>query len=147
MAKALELRSQQILAARVLDNGTAWLGLLLDDPSTVLQLTPDFPALAALGTKVGVAALHPTPARDDPPTLEVRAFAPHMGINEDPVTGSFNASLAEWLIAEGHAPERYVAHQGAALQRAGHVYVERADDGRFWIGGHAVSCIRGEVVL
>jgi len=96
---------------------------------------------------VGVAALHPAPSGNHLPTMEVRAFAPHMGINEDPVTGSFNASLAQWLITDGHAPARYVAKQGVALQRAGYVHVERADDGRFWIGGDAVSCIRGEVLV
>ncbi len=146
VARAVGLRSPQIITARTLDNGTAWLGLLLDDPATVLQLTPDFPQLAGLGTKVGVAALRPTDG-DDEATLEVRAFAPHMGINEDPVTGSLNASMAQWLIAEGHAPAKYVALQGASLQRAGHVFVERDADGQVWIGGQAVSCISGHVVL
>jgi PhzF family phenazine biosynthesis protein len=144
VARTLDLRPQQIIAARALDNGTPWLGLWLDDPATVLQLTPDFPALAALGQKVGVAAMH----RDtDEATLEVRAFAPHLGIDEDPVTGSFNASLAQWLMAEDLAPQRYVVRQGTNLERAGRAYLERDRDGQVWVGGQVVTCIQGDVTL
>jgi len=148
VARAVDLKADQIIAAQLLDNGTPWMGLLLDDPSTVLQLTPDFPRLTELGQKVGVVAMHTTAAADqDTPGAEVRAFAPHMGINEDPATGSFNASLAQWLIAEGHAPESYVAAQGTCLDRAGRVYVQRDAGGQVWIGGHSVSCISGSVTL
>ncbi len=150
IAKALGLKAEQIIAAQLLDNGTAWLGLLLDDTHTVLQLTPNFSDLKNLGHKVGVVALRPTPAGStagEAPAVEVRAFAPHMGIDEDPVTGSLNASLAQWLIADGHAPERYVATQGACLKRAGHVYIERDPSGQVWVGGQAVTCIDGKVTL
>jgi len=81
------------------------------------------------------------------PHLEVRGFAAPVGIPEDPVTGSLNASLAQWLIAEGHMPERYVAAQGACLGRAGRVHVERDEHGQVWIGGEAVTCISGSVQL
>ena len=77
---------------------------------------------------------------------EVRAFVPGLGIKEDPVTGSLNASLAQWLVPAGVLPERYVVSQGAALQRAGRVHVER-DGEDFWIGGDAVTCIAGEVAI
>ena len=70
-----------------------------------------------------------------------------MGIEEDPVTGSFNASLAQWLIDEGHIGERYVAAQGQALGRAGRVHVQRDADGQVWIGGASVTCIDGAVTL
>ena len=75
-----------------------------------------------------------------------RASPSTVGIAEDPVTGSLNASLAQWLIGSGRAPARYVAAQGATLGRAGRVHVSR-EDGRLWIGGSSVSCIRGEVRL
>jgi predicted PhzF superfamily epimerase YddE/YHI9 len=65
----------------------------------------------------------------------VRAFAPHLGVNEDPVTGSLNASLAQWLMAEGHAPETYLAAQGACLQRAGRVHLLRDAAVRSGLGG------------
>ena len=172
VAAALGLSASQIVAAQLLDNGPVWLGLLLDSHQTVLQLNPDHLALKNLGQKVGVAAVeHASPsaaligrsnrearafaARADAPTepdatnpeLEVRAFAAPIGVNEDPVTGSFNASLAQWLIAEGHAPARYVAAQGARLSRAGRVFIERDGVGQVWVGGESVTCIDGHVQL
>lgn len=50
--------------------------------------------------------------------LELRAFASAVGIVEDPVTGSLNASVAEWLFAAGLVPVGYLASQGAMLGRA-----------------------------
>jgi PhzF family phenazine biosynthesis protein len=141
---ALGLRPAQVVSAQQLDNGTAWVGLLLDDAATVAQLAPDFGRLAATGNKVGVAAVR-TDAGDA--QLEVRGFAPHLGVNEDPVTGSLNASLAQWLIAEGHMPGSYVAAQGAALGRAGRVHIASEPSGQVWVGGASVSCIRGSVAL
>ena len=169
VAAALGLKASQILAAQLLDNGPLWLGLLLDSPETVLQLTPDHAALEKLDAKVGVAAIYPsqeappliaranreaqafstTAAADTAaaPDLEVRAFVASIGINEDPVTGSLNASLAQWLIAEGHVPERYVASQGVCLDRAGQVHIERDASGQVWVGGESVTCIDGKVTL
>lgn len=81
------------------------------------------------------------------PGLEVRAFAAPIGVHEDPVTGSLNASLAQWLIADGHVPERYIAAQGACLGRAGRVYIQRNAEGQVWVGGDCVTCIDGTVTL
>ena len=166
VAGALGLKATSILAAQCLDNGPLWLGLLLDSPDTVLQLMPDHKALVKLGIKVGVAARYPhedtapliaranrearafaasTPA--SAPDFEVRAFASPIGVDEDPVTGSLNASLAQWLIAEGHAPERYTASQGVCLGRAGQVHIERDTAGQVWVGGESVTCIDGSVTL
>ncbi len=169
VAAALGLKPAQILAAQLLDNGPLWLGLLLDSPETVLQLTPDHAALAKLDAKVGVAAIYPsqeapplivranreaqafgtTAAADTgaAPDLEVRAFAAAIGINEDPVTGSLNASLAQWLIGTGQLPERYVALQGHCLGRAGVVHIARDAAGQVWVGGESVTCIDGKVTL
>jgi PhzF family phenazine biosynthesis protein len=146
VAAALGIAPAQLQTAQMLDNGTAWLGLLLDDPRTVLALQPDFAALAATGQKVGVAARYPQPAADGP-HLEVRGFAPHLGVNEDPVTGSLNASLAQWLMAEGLVPETYVAAQGHCLQRAGRVQLQRDGAGQVWVGGRSVTCVAGTVRL
>ena len=77
----------------------------------------------------------------------MRAFAAPVGIEEDPVTGSLNAGLAEWLIADGHLPARYLASQGQTLGRDGRVSVERDADGTVWIGGDSVTCIDGTVTL
>ena len=167
---ALGLQAHQVRAAQLLDNGPVWLGLLLDSMDTVLGLTPDHAALKKVGQKVGVAALDAPPdtpvliarssqearvfsghEHDQPthpaPDLEVRAFAAPIGINEDPVTGSLNASLAQWLIHEGLLPERYIAAQGTCLDRAGRVHIERDAQGQVWVGGAVVSCIDGRVAL
>ncbi|MBW8720343.1 MAG: PhzF family phenazine biosynthesis protein, partial [Polaromonas sp.] len=166
VAGALGLKATSILAAQCLDNGPMWLGLLLDSPETVLQLMPDHKALAKLGTKVGVVARYPrdetapliaranreakafaASAAETAPDFEVRAFASPIGVDEDPVTGSLNASLAQWLIAEGHAPERYTASQGVCLGRAGQVHIERDAAGQVWVGGESVTCVDGSVTL
>ncbi|MFI5447707.1 PhzF family phenazine biosynthesis protein [Polaromonas sp. UC242_47] len=175
VAAALGLKAQHIVAAQLLDNGPVWLGLLLDGADTVLQLEPDHLALKKLGLKVGVAGTHTAqeapvliaranrearafgsrapaaPADTATADFEVRAFAAPIGIQEDPVTGSLNASLAQWLMAEGHAPERYVAAQGTCLGRAGRVSLTRetSADGstQLWVGGESVTCIDGNVEL
>jgi PhzF family phenazine biosynthesis protein len=167
--QALGLQAQQVLAAQKLDNGPQWHGLLLDDPQTVLALQPDHARLRELGTKVGVAARYghvantglliarsnrearasrsPAAAEPGAADLEVRAFAAPIGVNEDPVTGSLNASLAQWLMAEGHMPTRYQAAQGACLGRAGQVHLQRDASGQVWVGGQSVVCISGQVRL
>ncbi|MBC7609954.1 MAG: PhzF family phenazine biosynthesis protein [Polaromonas sp.] len=168
VAAALGIKATQIVAAQLLDNGPVWLGLLLDSPETVLQLAPNHPELDRIDVKVGVAAIYPKEsappligranreskafAQDEKsaafsPDLEVRGFAASIGINEDPVTGSLNASLAQWLMAEGHMPERYVASQGVCLGRAGEVALERDAAGQVWVGGQSVTCIDGSVTL
>jgi PhzF family phenazine biosynthesis protein len=146
VAGALGLKANQVIAAQTLDNGPSWLSLFVDDPQTVLALKPDQAALRAGGHKVGVAARY-RDAREGEPMLEVRAFAEPVGIPEDPVTGSLNASLAQWLMDEGHMQPRYIAAQGACLGRAGRVHVERDDHGQVWIGGQTVTCIEGTVLL
>lgn len=87
----------------------------------------------------------------DEPDLWVRAFAAPVGINEDPVTGSLNASLAQWLMADGllpaHRSHAYTATQGQALGRDGLVFLSRDDSGQVWVGGDVSACIRGTVTL
>jgi PhzF family phenazine biosynthesis protein len=140
---ALALPAERVQASRWLDNGPKWLGLWLDGAERVLALEPDHAALKNLA-KVGVIGAH-APTHEC--AFEVRAFAVVIGVPEDPVTGSLNASLAQWLIDEGVALARYVAAQGRCLGRDGRVHVQRDAAGQVWIGGGSVSCVRGEVVL
>ena len=147
VAAALGLAPTQIVAAQLLDNGTLWLGLLIASTDNVEQLRPDFARLKATGHKIGVAAIRVGPADDDSADLVVRGFAPHMGIDEDPVTGSLNAGLAQWLIADGRMASSYVAAQGAALGRDGRVQIRTDTAGQVWVGGQAVTCIEGRVRL
>jgi PhzF family phenazine biosynthesis protein len=81
------------------------------------------------------------------PSVEVRMFVSDLVVCEDPITGSFNASLAQWLIAEGHAPVRYLAAQGTCIGRAGRVYIEQDASGQVWVGGDSVTCIAGVASL
>jgi PhzF family phenazine biosynthesis protein len=142
VAAALGLEARDVVAAQWLDNGPRWLGLLLRDAATVLGIEPDHAALAPLA-KVGVVGPHPDGSEC---RFEVRAFAAAVGVPEDPVTGSLNASLGQWLIGSGQAPARYVAAQGTRLGRAGRVHVGREGDS-VWVGGSSVGCVRGEVRL
>ncbi len=139
---ALGATRAQLRASQWLDNGPKWLGLLLDSSATVLALKPDHAALKGLA-KVGVVGPHAAGAECQ---FEVRAFAAPLGVNEDPVTGSLNASLAQWLIGSGVAPESYIAAQGTCMQRAGRVHITR-EAGTVWVGGRSVSCVRGELRL
>jgi PhzF family phenazine biosynthesis protein len=146
VASALGLKASQVVAAQTLDNGPVWLTLLLDSPQTVLGLSPNHLQLKNLGLEIGVAAAYPTP-EPGTPQLEVRGFAAAIGVPEDPVTGSLNAGLAQWLIEDGHMPARYLAAQGQCLERAGRVHIERDDTGQVWVGGESVTCISGTVTL
>jgi PhzF family phenazine biosynthesis protein len=139
---ALGIPPGRVRASQWLDNGPRWLAILLDDAAAVLAVEPDHVALRTLA-KVGLIGRHSPGAECD---VEVRAFAAPVGIDEDPVTGSLNASLAEWLIGAGLLPERYVAAQGTRLGRAGRVRIAREGE-TVWVGGQTVSCIRGEVDL
>ncbi len=139
---ALGADAASLRAAQWLDSGPQWLGLLLDSAASVLALEPDPEALKSLA-KVGVIAPHPAGSEC---AFEVRGFAAPLGVAEDPVTGSLNASLAQWLIADGVAPARYVAAQGSRLNRSGRVHVEQRD-GQVWVGGGSVICIEGSVLL
>lgn len=172
VAAALGVKASQVLAAQMLDNGTVWLGVLLEDADTVLALSPDHRALKDIGLKIGVAGLPTADAvpgligrsnrearafvgsghKDAPAPactadLEVRGFAASIGVDEDPVTGSLNASLAQWLIADDRMPVRYVAAQGQCLGRDGRVHIERDAQGQVWVGGSTVICIEGTANL
>ncbi|CAN7615359.1 PhzF family phenazine biosynthesis protein [Acidovorax sp. LjRoot194] len=147
IASALGVRPQQIRGAQLLDNGPVWLGLLLDSAETVLGLKPDHARLKDLGQDVGVIHVGPQASDMRQPGAVVRAFAAPMGNPEDPVTGTLNASLAEWLIADGLAPPSYLVAQGECLGRAGRVHIRKDNAGQIWVGGKAVTCIEGTVLL
>jgi PhzF family phenazine biosynthesis protein len=152
IARGLGVARGDIVDHAWCDNGPNWRGVMLKSAEQVLALAPDATVLAGLDVgvvgprgKVGVVGSH---GEGDACAFEVRAFFPgNNGLVEDPVTGSLNAALAQWLIAAGHAPARYVASQGTALGRAGRVHVERDAAGETWIGGSSVTCIAGQVRL
>jgi PhzF family phenazine biosynthesis protein len=159
IARGLGVARSEIVAHSWCDNGPNWRGVMLESAEQVLALKPDAAILAGLDVgvvgprgKVGVVASqsadHETQFEEGLRThFEVRAFFPgNNGMAEDPVTGSLNAAIAQWLIDAGLAPTRYVAAQGTTLGRAGRVHVAQAD-GEIWIGGESVTCIAGTVQL
>jgi PhzF family phenazine biosynthesis protein len=142
VVKGLRLTQESIVASSWVDNGPGWLAVLLRSREEELAVHPDYAALA--GLRVGVVGPW-DPRRDGiDAQFEVRAFT--AGGYEDPVTGSLNASVAQWLIGAGIASPSYVASQGTALGRAGRVYVER-DGSDIWIGGAVTTCIEGTVAF
>lgn len=174
LLKALGLQTNQVMDSQILNNGPEWWAFLLDDVETVRNLSPDHLALKQLGVKVGVAAkteqknisspllisrsnresrafagksLRNETSDKPDAQLEVRAFAAAIGITEDPVTGSLNASLSQWLIGSGAMPTDYVASQGSALGREGRVHIQQDTQGQVWVGGDTVICIEGHVAL
>ncbi|KRP59121.1 PhzF family phenazine biosynthesis protein [Pseudomonas trivialis] len=136
----LGLAPGAILRSQWVDNGAGWLAVMLADQQSVLDLQPDYAQL--LGLAVGVIA--PSDVGDT--QFEVRAFVAGDGAPEDPATGSLNAGIAQWLLSEGLAPERYVVSQGTAMGRAGRIHIERQGD-EIWVGGAVAVCIDGRLQL
>ena len=140
VASVLRIDRAEIADAAWADNGPGWVAVLLDSAEAVLALRPGFVDL-----DLGVVGPHP-PGSDA--AFESRAFFPKAGVTtEDPVTGSLNAAIAQWLLSTDRASPPYVITQGAALGRSGRVHISRDRDGAIWVGGGTVTCIAGEVEL
>jgi PhzF family phenazine biosynthesis protein len=141
LAAGLRLQESDLVDVSWLVNGPEWIGVLLDSAERVLAVDPD---LARLGNlKVGIIGPH---AAGGLAAYEVRTFIPGETVVEDPVTGSFNAGAAQWLIGSGRAPDEYVAAQGTVLGRAGRIHISAAN-GDIWVGGSSATCIQGTVLL
>ena len=118
------------------------MAVMLRSVDQVLALQPDFDGMGVV--KLGVVAAYPAGATHQ---FELRAFFTATQVLEDPVTGSLNAGVAQWLIGAGLAPERYRASQGRAIGRAGNIFVNRDAQGQIWVGGASVTCVDGNVVI
>ena len=136
----LGLRDSDVVDHQWCDNGPGWEALMLSSQEVLhgIRLDP-----AVLGNR-DIGLIAPSTGDTD---FEVRAFFPgNNGITEDPVTGSLNAAIAQWLIGSNQEPSRYTALQGTALDRRGIVQIN-AVDGDIWVGGNSVSVIEGIVNL
>lgn len=139
VAAALHVDPGEMLAVEWVDNGPGWIVGLFESAERVLELRPD-----RLDFDLGAVGFHPPGSEA---AIEVRAFAPVSGLAmEDPVTGSLQASVAQWLLGRGRLQAPYVAHQGGAIGRAGIVRISEGD-GEVWVGGGAETVIAGEVSL
>lgn len=140
LARTLGIERAEIVDTQWVDNGPGWVALLLSSAEAVLALRP-----GAVDRKVGVVGAYPPGGEF---AFELRAFVPETGgLVEDPVTGSLNASVAQWLLRTGRATNPYVASQGTVVGRSGRVHVRADDDGTVWVGGATVTCIWGQVDL
>ena len=157
IAAGLGISRADILHHAWCDNGPNWRGVFLGSAEQVLSLKPDAALLGNMdlgvvgpwkrGTGSGTESTPATHPNGSAPAFELRAFFPgNSGLTEDPVTGSLNAAVAQWLIGAGLAPPRYVAAQGTAMARAGRVHIAQ-DAEAIWVGGDSVTCIDGSVLL
>lgn len=122
------------------DNGPGWIAVLLDSAEAVLAVRPGDGDL-----DLGLAGAFPPGSEC---AFEVRAFFPAGGRSvEDPVTGSLNASLAQWLLSSGRASAPYLVSQGTAIGRRGRVRIDADEDGTVWVSGATVTRITGEAAL
>lgn len=144
VAAALCIDRTQIVDTQWVDNGPGWVGVLLEDAAQVLALEPDFSRYSGIGSlDIGVVGPYPPGSEC---AFEVRALFSddRGGMREDPVTGSLNASLAQWLLATGRATAPYCTSQGTRLGRAGRPRIDQDPDGTIWIGGQTVTYVDGE---
>jgi PhzF family phenazine biosynthesis protein len=147
-ADVLGLDPADVVELAWVDNGPGWVGILLRSTDAVLAARPD-PSRCA-GVRAGLVAVYPPGARDDGVAAEVRAFysdgTDGTDGSEDPVTGSLNAGLAQWLVPAGHLPQSYVAAQGTVVHREGRVHVDVVD-GTVWVGGATRTVVTGTAEL
>lgn len=140
VAVALDLDPVEMLAVEWVDNGFEWIAVLLESAERVLDLRP-----GPLGFDVGAVGFHPPGAEA---AIEVRAFFPVNGVAaEDPVTGSLNAGIAQWLLGSRRLEAPYVASQGTAIGRSGRLHVSRDDAGAIWVGGRCETVLSGSAGL
>ena len=139
---AIGVARGDVLHHQWVDNGPGWCAVMLRSAAAVLAVRVDGARLADI--KLGLVGAHPAGSEC---AFELRAlYTEPAGLVEDPVTGSLNASVAQWLIGAGLAPPHYVAAQGTLLQRAGRVHIEQVD-GTVWVGGDVTLVIEGQVSL
>lgn len=142
LASVLAIDPEDIVDSRWVDNGPGWVGLMLGDAGKVLSLRPQFSRRGNYDQlDIGVVGFHP---KGSGTIYEVRAFFSdqHGDMVEDPVTGSLNASVAQWMLETGRVSGPYVASQGTAIGRSGLIYVT-PDEGEVWIGGRVFDVVSG----
>jgi PhzF family phenazine biosynthesis protein len=136
----LGIARTDIVEAQWADNGPGWIAVLLASAHAVLEVNPSDGDL-----DLGLAGPYPPGSEC---AFEVRAFFPAGGRSvEDPVTGSLNASLAQWLLSSGRASPPYLVSQGTAIGRRGRVRIDADADGTVWVSGATATRISGEVDL
>jgi len=143
VARFLRINESEIVDCTWADNGPGWIAVLLGSAEAVLQVSPQREYPTRLD--VGIVGPH---AAGGPASFELRAFFTDQRgeVREDPVTGSLNASVGQWLFQTARAHSSYVASQGTRVGCQGRVYVTQDDSGQVWVGGAAVTRFSGRAL-
>ena len=139
-------------APGIVNVGAIWIVVQLNDAASVLDLRPDLSRLAELERRLGVTGLTVFGAREhgDDAAIEVRTFAPSCGVDEDPVCGSGNGSVAAFQWQRGLLPPGgtdYVAAQGRSVGRDGRVRISVDANGTVSVGGACITSVEGSLTL
>jgi PhzF family phenazine biosynthesis protein len=146
IARVLRIDREAIIDSQWVDNGPGWVAVMLASAEAVLAVSPSLPSGDPQRVDIGIVGAYPPGA---PCAYEVRAiFSNDRGeLVEDPVTGSLNASLAQWLVGSGRFVPPYLASQGTLLGRSGRPRISQAADGTIWVGGVTHTLVEGQVSL
>jgi PhzF family phenazine biosynthesis protein len=135
----------------IVNVGPVWIVAAVSSVDRLLSMKPDFAQSAAFESRVGVTGVTLFAAKDGTESdIEVRSFASSQGVNEDPVCGSCNGSIAVFRHAHGLLPSgttRYVATQGQCLGRSGRVAVRVDAGGQVDLGGRCVTTVNGVIEI
>lgn len=144
IAHALRISVNDIVEARWADNGPGWVAVLLSSAEAVLAIDP----IPHSPTRLEIGVVGPYPPGGEL-ACELRAFLTdqHGAVIEDPVTGSLNASVAQWMLSAGHHAAPYVASQGTRLGHAGRINISVGDHGEVFVGGKTTTVVDGQLNL
>ncbi len=142
LVAALGITRADVVGHQWVDNGPGWAAVRLPSAQHVRDLRPDWSH--APDAKVGVIGWHEDGGEH---LYETRAFVPGLGVGEDPVTGSLNAGIAQWLVAEWEAPHRWTVTQGGCIGRSGVLSLTADEGGEVRVGGTVTSLVQGTISL
>jgi len=140
IAAILGIAAVDIVDAAWVDNGPGWVAVLLGSAEAVLAIEPARHHPARV--EIGVVGFYPPGGTE---AYEIRSLFsdPFGGLVEDPVTGSLNASVAQWLLDSGRVTAPYAVSQGTRLDRRGRIHVDKDIEGQVWIGGNSATMFSG----
>lgn len=134
-------------APAIVNVGAIWVVAQMSDVDSLLNLKPDFARSAKFEQRLGVTGLSIyAPYISGKTDLEVRSFAPSCSVNEDPVCGSGNGSIAAFRRARGllaSGESGYLSAQGQCVGRDGRISIQYVGNDQIIIGGACVTSVDG----